>query len=418
MSLEPPTADSSTVSRRQFLDRGVRHAAGVAAGVVGAAGVTAWVSQAPAAFTSADRVRVGVIGVRNRGKQLTGWLAAMPDVELVALCDVDESQFEPALHVIREHAPSRSALPRVVTDYRQLLDDSQIDAVVIATPDHAHAPLTVAACAAGKDVYLEAPATHRLEEGPVLMAAAERHRRVVQVGLQQRSGEQLRSAIQAVHEGQIGRVRLARAWIAHRRKSLGHRAECPPPAGVDYNAWLGSAPLRDFHPSRFHFNWRWFWDYGGGELAHWGGHLLDLARWGLQVETPTAVTATGGKFYLDDDQETPDTLNVNYQFGDAMITWEHRLWTMHGVESRSSGVAFYGDQGTLVVDRGGWKIYDGVSAGGNQAADLEPSHLRNFIDCVRSRQRPHADLLDAHLSAALCHYGNAAYRQGTPVYPA
>lgn len=397
----------SAVNRREFLGRSAQRAAGVAVGVVGLA-ATASATVGPLQ----DRIRIGVIGVRNQGKLLAGELARLSDVEIRALCDIDETQFSPAVHAVVEAGQKTPVLER---DFRRLLDDPAIDAVVIATPDHWHAQMTCLACQAGKDVYVESPATHFVAEGPEMIAAAERYRRVVQVGLQQRSGSHFQSAIEYVRSGRLGQVNLAKAWIVHRRKSIGHKLDCEQPANVDYSQWLGPAPQRPFNPNRFHFNWRWNWDYGGGELGHWGVHMLDVARWGMDVEFPHRISAVGGKYAFNDDQETPDTMAVQYGFQEKSILWEHRLWSSHGMEGRSSGVSFHGDRGTLVVDRGGWKVYDSSENVTADASDLQTAHLRNFIASVRSRQAPAADLRVGQTAATLCHLGNIAYRVGREV---
>ena len=400
------------VSRRQFLGRSAQQAAGVAVGVVGlAAGVAS--GSVGRGSSPNERVGVGIIGVRNQGRLLAGELAKLADVEVRSLCDVDESQFGPAVQaVVEARQSSLSKLPNTERDFRRLLDDPALDAVVIATPDHWHVPMTRLALQAGKDVYLESPATHSIEEGAVLIEAARGGSRVVQVGLQQRSGSHFQSAIQFVRSGKLGTVRMAKAWIVHRRKSIGRRPESEAPAQVDYPSWLGPAPARDFQPNHFHFNWRWFWDYGGGELAHWGVHMLDVARWGLSVETPLRVSAVGGKYSFDDDAETPDALSVQYDFGAKSILWEHRLWSSHSPEGRSSGVAFHGDNGTLVVDRGGWKVYDHKETVTADASDLQAAHLQNFIDSVRSREAPATGIEVGVAASNLCHWGNAAYRLG------
>ena len=400
------------VSRRQFLGRSAQQAAGVAVGVVGLAGVAA--ASAKSADSPNDRLGIGVIGVRNQGRLLASEFARMSGVEVRTLCDVDESQFAPA---IREIIDAGQRAPATVRDFRKILDDPGIQAVVVATPDHWHASMANLACQAGKDVYLESPPTHSLEEGTMLLDTVQRTQRVVQVGLQQRSGSHFQSAIQFVQSGKLGTVRMAKAWIVHRRKSIGRRAVVEAPPNVDYASWLGSAPARPFQPNRFHFNWRWFWDYGGGELAHWGVHMLDVARWGLQVSVPNRVSAVGGKYSFDDDQETPDALSVQYDFGMKSILWEQRLWSSHGVEGRSSGVAFHGDNGTLVIDRGGWKVYDHGEVATAGVSDLLASHLANFVDCIRSRQSPAAELATGLASAALCHWGNAAHRAGHEIRP-
>ncbi len=395
-------------SRRQFLGRSAQQAAGVAAGMVGLS------SSVSGGQNPAERLRIGLIGLRNQGKTLAETLVGFPDVDVAALCDVDEQQFAPLQKLLSEARRSR---PDCESDFRRLLDDPSLDAVVIATPDHWHAWMTVLACQAGKDVYLESPATHHAGESQPLLSAAQRTNRIVQVGLQQRSGIHFQSAVELVRSGQLGAVPLVRAWVVHRRKPIGHKAEAAMPDGVDYRQWLGPAPQRPFQPNRFHFNWRWFWDYGGGELAHWGVHWLDVARWGLGVEQPRRVSAIGGKQTFDDDQETPDTLSVQYDFGSSSVVWEHRLWSGQGMENRSSGVAFYGERGTLIVDRGGWKIYDSTEPLTADGHELLTPHLRNFVDCVKSRQTPAADLATGLAASELCHLGNAAYRLGREIRP-
>ncbi len=395
------------VSRRQFLGRSAQ---GVAVGVVG---LTATATSALSGHSPNDRIGVGVIGVRNQGKLLAGELAKFADTDIRSICDVDETLFAPALHAVTE--TGRSA-PSIERDFRKLLDDPTINAVIIATPDHWHATMTALACQAGKDVYVESPSTHFVAEGPQTIQIAQRTGRIVQVGLQQRSGTHFRSAIELLQSGRLGKVNLAKAWIVHRRKTIGRKLDCETPSHVDYAQWLGPASARDFNPNRFHFNWRWFWDYGGGELAHWGVHMLDIARWGLSVDYPSRISAVGGKYSFDDDQETPDTLAVQYAFRDKMILWEHRLWSSHGVEGRSSGVSFHGELGTLVVDRGGWKVYDNRENVTADASDLQTTHLRDFLDCVKTRQTPSADLQTGHVASTLCHLGNIAYRLGREIH--
>jgi predicted dehydrogenase len=353
-----------------------------------------------------------VIGVRNQGKTLATSLAVFPDVDVAALCDVDESLLPIAGRVVEA---AQGKLPRFERDFRRLLDDPQLDAVVIATPDHWHAAMTINACRAGKDVYVEKPVSHALHEGPVMLAAARESGRIVQAGLQQRSGSHFQSAVEYVRSGKLGAVPLAKAWTVHQRKSIGRRKDASVPAGVDYDLWLGPAAERAFNPNRFHYNWHWFWEYGTGELGNWGVHLLDVARWGLQVDYPTQVAATGGKYYFQDDQQTPDTLHVSYAYPGATITWEHRLWSSHGQEGRSAAVAFYGDKGTLIVDRGGWKVYGQSESLSAQPGDLLAPHLRNFVDSVKSRRPPVCDLESGLVSSTLCHLGNIAYRVGRSV---
>lgn len=395
--------NSPILNRREFLGSSAINAAGAVAGVVGWSGVAA------ASSSSLERITVGVIGIRNHGKLLATELSRMADVRVSAVCDVDTNLLPLASKAVEA---AQGQAPCCESDFHRLIDDPTIDAIVVATPDHWHASMTILACQAGKDVYVEKPVSHSIAEGDAMIAAANSSRRIIQTGLQQRSGEQFRSAIEFVQSGKLGSVHLAKAWTAHQRKPIGFKGDASVPPGVKYDLWLGPAPARAFNPNRFHYNWRWFWDYGTGELGNWGVHLLDIARWGLGVDFPSRVSATGGKFYFRDDQETPDTLLVNFSYPSKTITWEHRLWTNQGQEGRSAAVAFVGDRGTLIVDRSGWKVYGQKDSFTAESSELLPAHLRNFIDCIKSRRSTNADLTSAHVSSAMCHLGNLAFRSG------
>jgi predicted dehydrogenase len=401
--------DSSTplsdLSRRQFLNRSAQNAAGVAAGMVG-------LSSTVARADRSQPVRVGVIGVRSQGKSLASKLAAMSDVTVSALCDVDQSLEPAAMKAVTEF---QEAAPQWQSDFRRVLDDQNIDAVVIATPDHWHAMMGIMACQAGKDVYVEKPVSHTIEEGQRLVDAARKYDRVMQSGLQQRSGAHFQSAIEVVQSGKLGTVRMARAWVANQRKPLHRRRDETVPTGVDYDLWLGPAPDRNFNANRFHHHWHWFQDYGTGELGNWGVHLLDVARWAMGLDLPTRVSASGGSYVFKGEQEMPDAMMATFHYPLHTISWEHRLWSNHGVEGRGSGVAFYGENGTLVVDRSGWKVYDCRERLNADASELLGSHLRNFIDCVRTRQRPNADIEIGHTSTTMCHLGNIAWQLGREV---
>lgn len=393
------------LSRRQFLGRSAQNAAGVAAGMVG-------LSSSAVRADRSSPVRVAVIGVRTQGKTLAQKLAAQADATVVALCDIDESLRASTTKAVMEFQTHE---PRWESDFRRLLDDTGIDAVVIATPDHWHAVMAAQACLAGKDVYLEKPVSLTIEEGRRLVDVARTTQQVVQVGLQQRSGTHFQSAVELVRSGKIGDVRFAKTWLANSRKPLPRRAGEQVPSGVDYDLWLGPAPERPFHRNRFHYHWHWFSDYGTGELGNWGVHLLDVARWGMGLELPERVAASGGNHVFDHEADFPDTMAATFQYPDHTITWEHRLWSNHGLEGRSSGIAFYGAKGTLVVDRSGWKVYDCSERLTADASDLLGSHLRNFIDCIRTRQRPNADIQVGHTSTTLCHLGNIAWTLGREV---
>jgi predicted dehydrogenase len=380
---------------------------------LGAAGLAAAGPAARTHASPAERVRVAIIGVRNRGNDLAQEFARDRNAEVVALCDVDDASFAKPVKAV-ETITTRT--PRTEKDFRRLLDDRSIDAVAVATPDHWHALLTVLACQAGKDVYCEKPASHNVVEGRRMVQAARKYGRVVQVGTQRRSMGHVREAVEAVHSGVIGKVGMARAWMHQQRSSIGHTGPGPVPAGVDYALWQGPAPDRPFHPNRFHYNWHWFWNWGTGEIGNNGIHGVDVARWGLDIDTPTAVVSGGGKYVFDDDQEVPDTQVVTWEFPTACLVWEHRLWSRHGTEGTGFGIAFYGVSGTLVIDSDGWHVADPDGKAPETPVGGKPgggtSHVGNFLECVRSRNKPHADIEIGHLSTRLCHLGNIAHRVG------
>lgn len=402
---QTPTPNQE-INRRQFLESSAVTTAQVAAGVVGLSAV------ATAAASPQNRVSVAVIGINQQGQHLATLLANQADVDVVALCDVDSNLLPAAVSAV-ENVQGRA--PRTVGDYRRLLDDPSIDAVVVATPDHWHASMAIAACQAGKDVYVETPVAHNIRESEQMLLAAQKHQRVVHTGMHQRSGDHFQSAVNFVRSGELGKVHLAKAWTTHARKGIGKKQTAAVPAGVDYEMWLGPAPKREFQPNRFHYNWHWFWDYGSGELGNWGLHMLDIARWGLNVELPERVSASGGKYFFKDDQETPDTLLVNYTFDDQTITWEHRLWSQRGIEGRNAAVAFYGDRGTLIVDRSGWKVYGNQKSKFVDQSESEQTHLRQFVNRVKERNISIASLYEGHLSTSLCHLGNIAHRMNREI---
>lgn len=389
------------VSRRQFLGRSACNAAGLAAGLVG-------LSATARANSPSETVRIGVIGVRRQGRKLASAFARQPHTAVSTVCDVDEFVLDRAQRELAEVAekPSRER------DFRRVLEDPRIDAVVIATPDHSHTAIALESLRAGKDVYLETPVCHTIAEGRLLAEAANASGQVVQTGLFDRSLEHVQNAIRFVQSGQLGTVAVAKAWAVHRRAPESFPLNASEiVAGVDYDGWLYPKPERPFDVARFHRGWNGFWEYGSGELGVWGVPLLDLARWGLNAGLPSRVSASGG--YVSQVKcETPDTLHVNFSAPGLTIVWEHRNWSNHAPEGRSAGVAFYGDGGTLILDRGGWKVYDGQNAlTENGRADLTP-HVAGFLDAVRTRRRAPALLHDAIISANYCHLGNLAFRVG------
>ena len=358
-----------------------------------------------------DRAVLAVMGVRGRGKGLVSGFAGFDDTEIAYICEVDENVVGPSL---KELAKRKKKEAKVEKDVRRVLEDKAVTALVIAAPDHWHAPATVWACQAGKHVYVEKPCSHNLAEGRLMVRAARKYDRVVQMGVQRRSAPHFQSARDFIASGKLGKVPFVRTWICGPRPNIGRKPDTSVPAGVDYDLWLGPAPERAFNPNRFHYEWHWFWDYGTGELGNNGIHALDCARMITGLDAPTRVVCGGGKLFYDDDQETPDTQLVTFDFPGTTVLWEHRTWSKTGVEGQNWGVTVYGEKGTLAFDKKGWHVTDGVEAS-DKAGEQERAHLRNFLDCLKSGKRPNADIEEGHKSTSLCHLGNIAYRTGRAV---
>lgn len=371
----------------------------------------AMASRMPAA---SEKVTVAMIGVRGQGRGLTARFASLPDVNVAYLCDVDSNVFERAAKAVEEHKGKR---PQLVGDLRRVLDDKSVDAVVIATPDHWHAPATVLACDAGKDVYVEKPASHNIREGRLMVAAARRNRRIVQLGTQSRSRPCIQRGIEYVRSGKIGRVLMAKAWDVQLRNNIGRKADGPVPPGVDYDTWLGPAPAMPFNPNRFHYNWHWNWNFGTGDIGNDGVHQMDIARWALGVDCPSEVSGMGRKLFFDDDQQTPDTQNITFNYEDKALMFELRIWNPYGLEGQDNGVAVYGTDGMAHIGRWGgkwgFKVYDekGKLVLSDDANEPD-THARNFVDSIRSRKAPNAEIETGHLSSLHCHLGNIVVRTG------
>ncbi|MFM1767483.1 MAG: Inositol 2-dehydrogenase [Verrucomicrobiota bacterium] len=355
-------------------------------------------------------VVLGVMGVNSRGLALARSLAAVPGVEVGYLCDVDTRAMAQAAKSL---AAKQARAPQLVRDFRRILEARDVDGLVIAAPDHWHGPATILACAAGKHVYVEKPASHNPQEGEWMIAAARKHRRVVQVGTQRRSYPGIIEGIGKVREGVIGRVHFARAWYNNTRASIGRGQAAPVPEWLDWNLWQGPAPARPYRDNLVHYNWHWHWHWGTGELGNNGIHSLDLCRWGLGVTHPLHVTSGGGKYRHDDDQETPDTHTVTFDYGDKSIAWEGRSWHPRGLEGGAGfGAAFYGEGGTVILDSAGYRVLDlkGVETGQGTGTGGDRAHFEDFVDCIRTGRRPRADIEEGHQSTLLCHLGNIAWR--------
>ena len=363
-----------------------------------------------------ERVGVAVLG-SGRGSSLAQWFAKLPESQVVAVCEVDRGRGEGLAERVGAIQGKR---PRVVEDFRTLLDRRDVDAVVIATPDHWHAPAAILACLAGKDAYVEKPCSHNVREGRLLVQAARKHERIVQVGTQLRASPHYQEAWQLLRQGVIGKVLVVKAINNQRRAPLPHRENEPTPPGVNYDLWLGPAPKRPFNRNHFHSGWHWLWDYGTGDIGNDGVHQIDLGRWALGLRAPRAVSCSGAKLgWRDGAQETPDTMVVTWEYDELLYVFEQRDFTPYRMPGHrlDNDNIFYGEEGFMMVDRDGYRVFRQRGKLGPESGEKwtdTGAHYQNFISCVKSRRREDliAEVEEGHYSALLCHLGNIAYRTG------
>ncbi|HYT76650.1 MAG TPA: Gfo/Idh/MocA family oxidoreductase [Vicinamibacterales bacterium] len=412
-------------SRRTFLKEAA----------VGAAGSALLPSALGAQAASQDRVaganrrvRVALIGCGGQGN--ADLRAALRlGAQLVALCDVDDDQ---AMKTAQRLDKEFSQKPDLTTrDFRRVLDRKDVDAVIIGTPDHWHALPTILACQAGKDVYVEKPLALTIGEGRVMVDAARRYNRVVQMGTQQRSSTHFRDAVDYVKSGALGKIRVVKAWAYQDwMGNIPREPDSEPPATIDYDLWLGPAPKRPFNKNRFHFNFRWYYDYSGGLMTDWGAHMIDIANWAMGITAPRSATSVGGKFgFPDDAEETPDTQQALWECDGYSMIWEHATAIGQGPYMRDHGVAFHGNNGVLVVDRGGWEVLPETETKSGKKTyrmtgeprrsangDMHQAHVKDFLDCLDSRKRPKSDVEIGHNSMIACHLANISFRTGRLVH--
>lgn len=376
------------------------------------ASTAAAVSTAPKAIGANGKIRIAIAGVRGRGRHLTNEFSSQPDVDVVYLCDPDSNVFGRALEIIER---KKKPKPQLVADLRRVLDDKTIDAIVIATPDHWHAPATILACNAGKDVYVEKPASHNAREGRLMIEAARHNKRIVQLGTQARSNPTTRALIEYVHSGKIGKVLMAKAWNVQLRDDIGRMPDSPVPPGVDYDIWTGPASLLPFNENRFHYKWHWNWNYGTGDVGNDGVHQMDQARWALGMDKPVVISGMGRKIFFNDDQVTPDTVNVTFDYGSTAMIFEMRIWNPYGMNGATNSLAVYGTEGMVefkgprVLDHKGKDVPVDFPKTGADEKDL---HVRNFLDCMRSRKAPNAEIEIGHTSSLHCHLANIVVKTG------
>ena len=424
---------------------GILENGGVAAALAGISFITA----PERVFGANDRVRVGICGIRGQGFEHVEAYSRMPNVEVAAVCDVDETILNGRLADMERMA---LPAPKTYADIRNLLDDKSIDAISIATPNHWHSLMGIWAVQAGKDVYIEKPCCHSLWEGQQLVRVAKKHNQIVQHGTNNRSAGAVIEGVEKMREGLIGDVYLARGLCFNHRNTIGRATEEPVPAGVNYDLWTGPSPLHPFTRNRFHYNWHWFWDTGNGDIGNQGIHQMDVARWGLGVRFPNKVSAVGGHFMFDDDQETPNTLNAAFEFNQPgskpkILEFEVRHWTTNeeagigslgfgeaipgflgpprknasgdrrGRASGSVGNIFYGSKGYMAMSNEGFPSYRtwlGEEQEPGPRGSREGNNWENFIQCVRSRKKEeqNAPIEEGYISCALVHLANTSYRLG------
>ncbi|HPO07316.1 MAG TPA: Gfo/Idh/MocA family oxidoreductase [bacterium] len=398
--------------RRDFL----KSSAGVAAGmaVLGACKTTSQMVAPTGRWKGAnERIRMACIGIRGQGRGHIKGFEELDDVEVVTLCDIDEN-------ILMERAKSFEETykrkPKTEWDMRKVFEDPSIDAVSFATPNHWHALGTIWACQAGKDVYVEKPASHNVWEGRKMVEASRKYERIVQYGVQLRSSPAIQEAVQLMRDGEIGEVYMARGLCYRNRPTIGHKDESPIPAGVHYDMWLGPAPLRPFTENRFHYNWHYSWDYGNGDLGNQGVHEMDMCMWGLGVGMPTEICTMAGMYiWTDDDKEIPNVSISGFRYPkeNKQIVFDVRPWITNQEEGTGVGNLFYGSKGMLVIrGYGEYEFFMGEKGESGKKRNEGGDHKANFIKAVRSRKREdqNGDILQGHYSAALCHLGMIAHR--------
>jgi predicted dehydrogenase len=401
------------INRRDFIKRAAVGSAGISLAMSGAG--------TGGVLGANDRIRLGLIGCGRQGVSNMQYFMKQ-GVEVAAVCDVYEPNLQRGLGAAGGKA-------KALKDLRQVLDDKEIDVVILATPDHWHALPCVMACQAGKDVYVEKPICVAVEEGKKMVEAARKYKRVVQVGLWQRSNLHFQKAAQLVQDGLLGKVSFVRTWNYSNiyPEGIGNPPDCDPPAGLDWDMWLGPAPKAPFNWNRFGVGERWstfryFYDYANGWPGDWGVHLLDIVQWAMRVDGPQTITAAGRKFYLKDNSDTPDTLHITLEYPDFVASYENRLCNESAMYKHGYGIEFHGTDGTMFVDRGGFQVFpEGQEVEGKRVAktaemkmervdDGLANHAANLLECMKTRKLPQSDIEFGHRSTSTCLLGNVALR--------
>jgi predicted dehydrogenase len=365
-----------------------------------------------------DRVSAAFIGMGKMGRSNLSVAMKQENLVVSAVCDIFDRNLNMAVEATKGQAKG-------VRDFREILADKSIDVICISTPDHWHAYMTVEACKAGKDVYVEKPISVTVDEGVKMVQAARKYKRVVQAGTMQRSAVHFEKAAEIVRSGQLGKVSFVRTWnYGHSSPAgIGNPPDADPPAGFDWDMWLGPAPKRGFNENRlgidpedkYFSRFRWFWDYAGGMMTDWGVHWLDIVQWAFNEQMPTSIGAMGGKFYVNDNRETPDTLQVTYEYPGFIAVYENREGNGQSMFEKGGGILFHGDRGTMFVDRSEYRVIP-EKGSSLEASEMKSTgggnreHWANFLDCVRTRQQPTSDIEKCQHSTTTCLLGNVALR--------
>ncbi|WP_420148227.1 Gfo/Idh/MocA family oxidoreductase [Spirosoma sp.] len=414
-------------TRRHFLKHSALTAAG--AGLIGLPSIEAIASQRKRVAPN-DKIRLGVIGCNGMGWSDLRSHLLMSDVECAALADVDQSVLDKRAADVETIQHKR---PQLFKDYRKMLENKDIDAVIIGTPDHWHCMTLIDSLSAGKHVYCEKPLANSIEECNLMLNAARKSNKMVQIGQWQRSGSHYAKAIEYVRSGKLGNIRLVKVWAYQGwMNPVPVKPDSAPPAGVDYNMWLGPAPKRPFNPNRFHFNFRWFWDYAGGLMTDWGVHEIDIALYAMNAKAPKSVMASGGKLaYPDDASETPDTLQTVYEYEGFNMLWEHATGIDGGNYGRTEGIAFIGNNATLVLNRDGWELLPETESKNNikvykvedlpkqvRNGDYLGEHTKNFVQAIKANDASilKCGIETGSIAAINAHMGNIAFKTGRKVY--
>ena len=415
------------INRREFLKRSKKTSLGMAAGLTILSN-----AQSVRAYRANDKVTLAMVGVRGRGNSLAHGFLERDDCQIGYICDVQSGLFESRS---KDYGGRQGKTPKCVQDFRQALDDKSVDAIVVATPDHWHAPAAIWGCQAGKDVYVEKPPTHNCWEGQKLIEAAEKYKRVVQVGTQNRSAPYNMAAKKFIADGKLGRIHLCRVFNMKQQGNFTLPPDGDTPAGFNWDMWNGPAPQRRYNSTICQGGWHHLWDYSGGDTGNDGVHQLDLARWLVGVGVPRSVHASGGRFASEGDAQTPDTQVATYDFDKLVMTFELTLYTPYMLKTdgtirendmfpywpqNATRIEIYGTQGVMTVGRhgGGWQVHvrpkdrQPVVAEQMYGRFPDPPHKENFLNCIRTREATNANPLEGHRSALLVHYANISLRTG------